>query len=105
MVIYAQTFNLVLILFRFQLRTEVLANLGDFKISTLDQVVLMASAIDVTTEVPDEINTQSGVREIDPQSVHVFTSNFDVQFAHAMPSTLIVFHVQKSFFPGKIVSL
>ena len=45
----------------FYIRTDILKDLSDFKVSSVGHIKLLASAVDVATEVESEVETKAQV--------------------------------------------
>ena len=60
----------------FQIRAEILQSLGKFKETTLDQVKLMSSSVDVITEIPGEVNTGAQVLIVEGKDTEKSKGNF-----------------------------
>ena len=54
-----------------QFRRAIISDVAKFKMTNVGQIKLVASAIDVTTEVTEELDTQAQVIKIRLQSLHV----------------------------------
>ena len=69
-----QSFNVLFSFHCLQLRTAILKDLSDFKMSSVGHIKLVASAIGVTTEVESEVETKA---QVSLNAVHTTPQEFE----------------------------